>query len=123
VLFGNRQAFVRTAIAGTTLVVVVPPDLPPGTVPVTVTVAAQTSNAVNFTVLAPEPVTLIDHIMSGGPVPGGCNAPAIKNNFLSTDADASSGLMSPERGWATSCDGNGFSPMARCTTRINIRST
>jgi hypothetical protein len=49
VLFGNRQAFVKTASADrTTLTVIVPSDLPRGTVAVTVTVAAQTSNVVNF---------------------------------------------------------------------------
>ncbi len=49
VLFGNRQAFVKTASADrTTLTVIVPTDLPAGAVAVTVTVAAQTSNAVNF---------------------------------------------------------------------------
>jgi hypothetical protein len=49
VLFGNRQAFVKTASADrTTLTVIVPSDLPRGAVAVTVTVAAQTSNAVNF---------------------------------------------------------------------------
>ncbi|GEM_PF-3869123 len=49
VLFGNRQALVKTASADrTTLTVIVPADLPRGTVAVTVTVAAQTSNTVNF---------------------------------------------------------------------------
>jgi hypothetical protein len=49
VLFGNRQAFVKTASADrTTLTVIVPSDLPRGMVAVTVTVAAQTSNAANF---------------------------------------------------------------------------
>lgn len=53
VIFGNRQAVVKTASADrTTLDVIVPPDLAPGVVSVTVTVAAQTSNAVNFTVLS-----------------------------------------------------------------------
>lgn len=49
VLFGNRQAVVKTASADrTTLTVIVPSDLPAGAVTVTVTVAAQTSNTVNF---------------------------------------------------------------------------
>jgi len=49
VLFGNAQAFVKTANSDRTrLEVIVPPDLVAGVVPVTVTVAAQTSNAVNF---------------------------------------------------------------------------
>ena len=51
VLFGNRQAVVKTATSDRTMLeVIVPPDLSPGVVAVTVTVAAQTSNAVNFTV-------------------------------------------------------------------------
>lgn len=56
VLFGNRQARVLSATAdGTMLEVIVPPDLPAGTAPVTVTVRAQTSNAVNFTVTGASP--------------------------------------------------------------------
>ncbi len=51
VIFGNHQAVVKTASADRTMLeVIVPPDLAPGVVPVTVTVAAQTSNAVDFTV-------------------------------------------------------------------------
>lgn len=49
VLIGNRQAVVKIASSDRTrLEVIVPPDLIAGVVPVTVTVAAQTSNAVNF---------------------------------------------------------------------------
>jgi hypothetical protein len=53
VYIGIRQAFVVSAnAAGTELVVLVPADLPPGAVPVTVTVLGQTSDPANFDVLA-----------------------------------------------------------------------
>lgn len=91
VLFGNRQAVVKTATADRTMLeVIVPPDLSPGVVAVTVTVAAQTSNAVNFTVTGGTGggVTLNDHRITGGPIPGACEPPVAKASFAPTDAQA-----------------------------------
>jgi hypothetical protein len=52
VLFGNRQAYVKSVNAErTNMEVIVPGDLPAGIVPVTVTVAAQTSNSIDFNIL------------------------------------------------------------------------
>ncbi len=60
VLFGNRQAYIKSADASRTqLVVYVPADIASGEVPVTVTVLAQTSNAVSFNVL-----TSVEQVLS-----------------------------------------------------------
>lgn len=90
VLFGTRQAVVKTATADRTMLeVIVPPDLSPGVVVVTVTVAAQTSNAVNFTVTGNTGgVTVNDHRITGGPIPGACDPPVAKTSFAATDAQA-----------------------------------
>ncbi|MFN0121748.1 MAG: cohesin domain-containing protein [Blastocatellia bacterium] len=90
VLFGNRQAVVKTATSDRTMLeVIVPPDLSAGTVPVTVTVTAQTSNAVNFNVTGGVPgLTLNDHRIGAGPIPASCEPPVVKTSFAPTDARA-----------------------------------
>jgi len=89
VLFGNRQARVVSATADrTTLEVIVPPELPPGTVSVTVTVLAQRSNAVNFTVTggSGSQFTVTTHLTTDA-VSGACNPPPqAKTSFSPTDA-------------------------------------
>ena len=66
VLFGFAPAQVLSANpAGTQLVVVVPPELVPGSVLVTVSVQAQTSGGMGFTVLSPNAPWLAIKVLNG----------------------------------------------------------
>jgi hypothetical protein len=76
VLFGNRQAKVVSALT-TTLTVIVPPDLPPGSVQVTVDARTQCSNAVTFTVAA-ETTSTPTPTLTPTPLSGGSNCCAVR---------------------------------------------